>query len=59
MPVYVVRGIVEEYKTWEEAEIQLKTSMEKSVGVIPKVIDGKQLTVNIISRTVVDGVKLA
>ena len=59
MPVYVVRGIVEEYKTWEEAETQLKTSMEKNVGVIPKVIDGKQLTVNIISRTVVDGVKLA
>jgi hypothetical protein len=59
MPVFIVTGEVEEFKTWAEAEAALSKSLVKSIGDVPKVIDGKLLTVNIISRTVVDSVKLA
>lgn len=59
MPVFIVTGEVEEFKTWAEAEAALSKSLVKAIGDVPKVIDGKLLTVNIVSRTVVDGVKLA
>ena len=59
MPVYIVRGEVEEFETWAEAETRLSRALARAIGDVPKVIDGKLLTVNIISRTVVDSVKLA